>query len=368
MVAASLLLIISIGMTALVTSIQKEQRKQALLQVLVSQKNRFENAILNPNSWTNTLNNNASMACLSTQTPCTTVTGHSGDYRLSYSPAILRDGTASPGLVFYTFAGADGAIQGFTESGMPCNTFTTAAAGNDVCPIGYRVSWAPHNIAANPMITVYAKMIYNPSDTNPFKTFLNAPATSTITNAKYDAIIDRTATTATKVFTVTYEIIASGLLASNCETAGYGTCSLSATVYDNFPNTRVIVDASDLVDESITPAIRIKNIGKYKCTAKSYAFGTNGSYVRISRSTPLQNYDASTFAANDNYGYSTIIMDAIIDVTVANTDITFQQRCDMHPTSLSDPWIAKCSMGFSGGPYSTSITAQAASLSCILVE
>ncbi len=241
LVALGLMTIVSAGIAYLMSNMQNEQRRMALLQTLASQKIRFENAILNPKSWTNTMNENASMACLSTKVACGTTLVHSGSYDLGYAAAFLRDGTTidlpdNPGI-FYTFAGADGAIQGFTESGMVCNTFTTAAAGNDACPIGYRVSWAPHNITtANPMITVYAKMIYNPSDANPFKAFLNAPPTSTIVNTKYDAIINRAPNKTFRIDTACLPsstvscTVANGIGFSTCDVEGeaYGPCEMTS--------------------------------------------------------------------------------------------------------------------------------------------
>ena len=382
MVAAGLLLIISIGMTSLITNMQKEQRRQTLLQVLVSQKNRFENAILNPNSWQNTLTAssgtvNVNTYCLVQQianSNCSAVTVKGAGYLTTYQELILRDGATTPvnGNVFYD--GTAG-TNGFTESGAACTTFTTAAAGNDACPIGYRVSWAPQSASdTNPKITVYAKMIFNPSDSNPFKTFLNASASSTTINTKYDVNIDRTGTVTAKAFRIQLRRIPSSLAAgSHCYPNGFGTCSVgsySSFPYDPLFSATTITDPHGLV--TITGNINptIKNIGKYKCSALSHAFGTDGAYLRISRDLPaVKNYDGSTFASKANYAYSNIIIDTVVDVTVPNTTLSIQQKCDTLPTSNPAYEIQPqdCSLGFSGsGSYGG--TDDVMSLSCILID
>ncbi len=376
MVAAGLLLIISIGMTSLISNMQKEQRRQTLLQVLVSQKNRFENAILNTSSWANTITAsggtlNVNTYCLLNQVACSTITVWSGSYSTSYQTLILKDGTAGA-ATFYDGTGAAGSIQGFTESGTACNTFTTAAAGNDACPIGYRVSWAPQNIvSSNPKITVYAKMMFNPSDSNPFKTFLNASPSIATLNTKYDVAIDRTASASSKAFYATYTKAVSG---SNCTNGGYGQCSTSFTSFGSAGRgTYTITAGTDpfgLVDSTVTTAVRLKNIGSYKCNAKSYAFGTDGAQLQIARTnnTPaVLAGPVSSFASQTRYGYTTIILDSVIIVTQANTDIVMQQKCDTAPTSGSDASIASCSLGFASSSYTPS-PAEIATLNCILID
>ncbi len=385
MVAAGLLLIISIGMTSLITNMQKEQRRQTLLQVLVSQKNRFENAILNTSSWANTITAsggtvNVNTYCLLNQVACSTITLWTGSYSTSYQTLILKDGTAGA-ATFYDGTGAAGSIQGFTESGTACNTFTTAAAGNDACPIGYRVSWAPQNIvSSNPKITVYAKMMFNPSDSNPFKTFLNASPSIATLNTKYDVAIDRTASASSKSFYATYTkaVSASGATIS-CSTGGFGTCSVgpTAAAFAAFGTggrgTYTITAGTDpfgLVDQTVTTAVRLKNIGSYKCNAKSYAFGTDGAQLRVSRTNNTAAVVAgpvSGYASKTQYGYTTLILDSVIIVTQPNTDIVMEQRCDAIPLSGNDTTIGQCSLGFSGASYTPS-PAEIATLNCILID
>jgi hypothetical protein len=344
---------------------------------LVSQKNRFENAILNPTSWANTLTAsstvlNVNTNCLVRQVAnsnCPAVTVKGAGYLTTYQELILRDGATTPvnGNVFYD--GTAG-TNGFTESGAACTTFTTAAAGNDACPIGYRVSWAPQSTSdVSPKITVYAKMIFNPSDSNPFKTFLNASASSTTINTKYDVAIDRTGITTAKVFTLSYPKTVTGGAGSNCTTGGFGTCSTAG--YATFAAAGTIVDPYGLTDKEFNPGfLMIQQIGKYKCNAKSYAFGTDGAYLEIKLSGPMSAvYEASTFASKANYGYSTIIMDTVLDVTVTNTRIQLLQKCDSLPTSspVYEASPANCSLGFSGSSYSL-LPVDRATLNCILID
>lgn len=369
MVTAGLIGIVGVGVTNLISNMQKEQRRNVLLQVLASKKVQFENSFTNTASWMNTLSSNAGMSCLANQLSCGG-TAWSG-YSLSYPQIKLQDGASSPagGNTFYDGTAADGSKMGFTEAGVSCSTFTTAAAGNDACPIGYRVSWAPHSTTdVNPKLTVVAKLIYNPSDTSPFKSFINAPASSTTINQKYDAVIDRTATSTSKAFMVRYTI--PGSMASGCATNGFGTCTTG--VYSTYGvggrGTMVIAnDQFSLIDSTVTTAVRIKQVGSYKCNAKAYAFATEGATLQISRTNNTPAVIAgpiSGFASKTTFGYTTLIMDSVILITQANTDIVLEHRCE-------DAGIGQCSLGFASTTsytYSATNPSEIASINCVKID
>ncbi len=365
MVTSGLVAIVGVGATNIISNMQKEQRRNALLQVLTSKKLQFENSFTNTSSWMNTLASNAGMSCLATQTACGG-TAWSG-YSLSYPEIRLQDGASSPvnGNTFYNGTGADGSKMGFTETGSVCNTFTTAAAGNDACPIGYRVSWAPHSTTGvNPKITVYAKLIYNPSDANPFKTFINAPASSTSINQRYDAAVDRTATSTSKSFMVRYTKITLG---AGCAASGYGTCSTGSfsSYGTTFGTMSIANDQFSLIDSSVTTAVRIKEVGSYKCNAKAYAFATNGANLQIYRTNNTPAVVAgpiSGFASSTTMGYTTLVMDSVILITQANTDIVLQHQCE-------SAGAAQCSTGFASSiSYSATIPSEIASLNCVKID
>ncbi len=366
MVTSGLVAIVGVGATNLISNMQKEQRRNALQQVLTSKKLQFENSFTNTSSWMNTLASNpSSMACLSNQQACGG-TAWSG-YSLTYPQIKLQDGASSPvnGNTFYDGTGADGSKMGFTETGTVCNTFTTAAAGNDACPIGYRVSWAPHSTTGvNPKITVYAKLIYNPSDASPFKTFINAPPSSTSINQRYDATLDRTATSTSKAFMVRYTKITS---AAGCASSGYGTCTTGSysTYGTTFGTMSIATDVFQLLDSSVTTAVRIKEVGSYKCNAKAYAFATNSANLQIYRtnnSPALLAGPVSGFASSTTMGYTTLIMDSVIVISQPNTDIVLQHQCE-------NAGAAQCSTGFaSSTSYSATIPSEIASLNCVKVD
>ncbi len=372
MIATGLLGFITLGVTSLMLSMQKEQRRNTLLQVLTSQKTQFENVIRNSISWANTLaasggTSGVNTHCLVNQQPCSTITIWSGSYSTSYQTLVLRDGGSGVGGIFYDGTAADGSKQGFTESGAACNTFTTAATGNDACPIGYRVSWAPQSTSSlNPKITIYVKMIYNPSDSNPFKTFVNASATSTQLNAKYDVKFDRTAASTSKSFFVSYIKSISG---ATCSTYGFGACATTFKSFGVAPTTglggvyTIINDMYNLIDSTVTTAVRIKYPGYYRCNAKSYAFATDMSYLQIYQTNHTAGTvigPVSTMASNNRQAYSTLVIDGTFHLAQDNTDLVLQQKCDLVP-----PTGADCALGFTMGAFTT---AEIATLNCVLSD
>ena len=364
MVAGALLMIIAAGMSSLFTNMQREQRRQSLMAVLSSKRTQFQNAITNDKSWQNTMNANASMACLKNQTACaaTYVSATANTYSTSYTNIVLKDGAAAPGGDFYdgTLSGA-----GFTESGAACTGFTTAAAGNDACPIAYRVSWVAQSTAINPKIVVYIKMIYNPSDSNPFKTFLNATAASTVINDKYDVKLDRTAATISKSFMVGSQFtFGSG---GSCAAAGYGTCSTSSAAYTVYPNLVEIKDDYDLVTITGGNTVSINSIGNYKCTMVTYAFATNDVTARLYQTsgTPTELGKTFSTASKSTWGYATVILDTNVQVTTSPTNIQIQQVCATTPGGADD----NCALGFVGAPYPTSGTnVYRSTLNCVQVN
>lgn len=223
-----------------------------------------------------------------------------------------------------------------------------------------------HSITdVNPKLTVVAKLIYNPSDTSPFKSFINAPASSTAINQKYDAVVDRTATSTSKAFMVRYTKLTTS---AGCASSGFGTCTsgVYATYGVGGRGTMVIAnDQFSLVDSTVTTAVRIKEVGSYKCNAKAYAFATEGATLQISRTNNTPAVVAgpvSGYASRTTFGYTTLIMDSVILITQANTDIVLEHRCE-------DTGMGQCSLGFAGATsYSATIPSEIASINCVKID
>jgi prepilin-type N-terminal cleavage/methylation domain-containing protein len=381
MIAAALLLIISVGMTTLMTNMQKEQRRQNLLQVLVSNKNRFENAMKNDSSWSQTFSdatNNANMACLRNKVTCdgthVSATTNMVDATISDTfvnsagrDIVVRDG-GNPSNIFYDGRQSSN-TAGFTDTGAACTGFSyNMATGNDSCPIGYIVNWRALSATTNPQIVVVAKLVYNPSATSPFKTFINADASSAL--GKYDVNLLRTATATSKSFSVNVVHTLTGT--GTCGGDGYGACTSAYGAYgggDLVDATGVYTEASDQFDLVTIPAgvayFTINKVGSYKCTIRTYAFGVNGAEMQLINSTTnaVLAGPAQGFASLATSAYSTLVLDSVIDITAINTNVTIVQKCQT-PPPIGPTW--GCALGFATPPYGA--TSNSASMNCVLLE
>ncbi len=385
MVAAGLLLIISLGVTSLITNMMKEQRRQTLLQNLLLIQSRFENIIKNNVSWGNTFSGtatvpNANMACLrlnftcdgsNVAAPINMVDATANDIFVnSATRDILLKDASGVNSVFYDGRQASN-TSGFTESGSVCTGFSyNMATGNDSCPIGYIVNWRALNSGTVPQLVVVAKLIFNPSDTNPFKNLINASATTLL--GKYDVRVLRTATATSKAFLVN---ITRNLSAINCATGGFGQCNTAAFASIGNGDSRTTVAASDPYSLILADAIpgsgliTFKETGSYKCTARSSAFATDGAQLQIRQTTPTSSVvggPIGSFASSNRYGYTTLLLETTINIVTANATIQLEQKCDTVPVSGSDAGIASCALGFSAAPYSAGSIV--ATLSCVKVE
>jgi type II secretory pathway pseudopilin PulG len=393
MVASGLISIISIGVINLISNMQKEQRRNVLLQVLTSKKVQIENLIKNQTSWTNTISaaTNTNMACLRLQKRCdgsdtlaptNMVDNALNDvFRNSTTREIaLYDSTST--TVPFANGRQSSNTSGFTESGQTCTGFSyNPATGNDACPIGYVINWRATTNAINPQIYVVAKLVYNPSNASPFKKFLNASdiVNDSKLNNKYDVNIIRTATTTSKTFVVN----SSGLTSagSDCDRGGFGTCASGlGTSYVGYTEglTGTDGDVHDIVAATGNAATHftIKETGSYKCTVTTYAFATNGVTALLMSGTPAAPISVlgttSSMASNMSWGYATIIMQATFDVPTVPLNVFVKQICDTTPSTNPSPLrsgevnINKCALGFATGTYGAS-TANKASIHCVQI-
>lgn len=390
MVAAGLIAIVSVGATSLISNMQKEQRRNVLLQVLTSKKVQIENLIKNQNSWANTISaaTNTNMACLRLQRRCdgsdpvatTNMLDSTANNLFVNSTAreiALFDSTSTT-VPFYDGRQSSN-TAGFTEAGQTCTGFSyNPATGNDACPIGYVINWRATTNAINPQIYVIAKLVYNPSDASPFKKFINASTivTNTEFNNKYDVNIIRTATTTSKTFVVNSAATTSA--GTFCNTRGFGTCSALGTSYIGYAHT-ADGDVHDLVDATGSAAtyFTIKETGSYKCTVTTYAFATNGVTAQLVNGTPPAAGtvlgSTSSMASNLSWGYATIVMQATFDLPTAPQNIFVRQSCETTPSvNPSGPRagegnINNCALGFENQPYGSGFGMNKASINCVQI-
>lgn len=388
MVAAGLLLIIAIGISALITNMQKEQRRQQLLATFSLMQNQMQNLIKNENSWKSTLDDAASnpnMECLRRGLRCdgSAVPGNyvnaapdSQFVNNAASEIILKDGS---GNIFY-----DGRVgsntRAFTEGGSPCTGFTYNAPGNDLCPIGYIINWRATSADITPQIIVSAKMIYNPTDANPFKKFVNALPLASMPSPyvyqKYDTRILRTAKAMTKAFTVTVPFNRTG---TGCLDAGYGNCGTGGYVYTGYSDSPANFgyDPFDLVD---TTALNIafKQKGSYKCTANTNAFAVNSVRAEIVVMPTNARITQMSSASAFGYGYANIVTEGLVEINAdTGYTLTIQQTCQVAPsaagygagTGFQAPNIDNCTLGFvSGTSYGAPNPFIKASITCSKIE
>ncbi len=130
---ASIAAIVTIGATLVAVNVNREQKKNQLRnQVVVKTieiEQKLKNAIRSDLGWQNTVNNNATLACLRNNNAANCAgTGLT-------ALALVYDETGATTLI-------DSATQGYTLAGTKCTNFVAAPAdGNADCPYGVSVRW-----------------------------------------------------------------------------------------------------------------------------------------------------------------------------------------------------------------------------------
>lgn len=364
MIAMGLLFMLSLGITDLFSNMQKEQKRQSLIAFLSTKQSQVLSALQNDQSWKNTLSQAASMACLRNNTSCSSPTDYvdpdTSTYETNRASFKIFDGggvldpvpISSPTnvLIHGTIPSdiTSSGLKGFTESGTPCDSFTTTPAGNDACPIAYRVTWAAEATGINPRIVVFVKMIFNPSDNHQFKQFFNAGPMSTQWNDKYDVKYSRTATTANKAVSIGSRLppIATG---PSCADHGYGVCNGS-----NYPELRDINDPFELVTYANSNTEFVFDgggsaVGRYSCTITTFAFMANNVNTILERNdsgTWVDVGNSTTFASWANAGYATNVFNVTFDVATTPKNFRLRQTCSATGSNLNF-----CALGFRAGGY-----------------
>lgn len=354
LVAAGLLAIISVGVGSLFQNVSKEQSQNNLLVTLRDLRIKFTNNIQDPKAWNNTMHvagNN--MNCLISDPPvaCTAVT--------SSTPNALVQLMDASNNNFYTgaaWANPTTATDGFTAQGTPCAGFTAAAgAGNDACPIAFRLAWEPVCPAVgtckNPAVKVTIRAIYNPSPTAASGKLVNTLAIADVNTAtapgKYDFQLVRAANGVSKTFTLTHR--------DSAGPTGGGSCG-SARPYTED------ADPFDLV--SIAGTSFTLQAGTYNCSLSAVGFATGGYTSRVLNTTA-----GSTVATASNIAapWTSSPVNYNFNINIA-ASATFQvdQTCT-NPGGT--PNADQFALGLSGPTYSFGPTGQTFStLSCTAVN
>ncbi|AGH94268.1 thrombospondin type-1 domain-containing protein [Pseudobdellovibrio exovorus] len=191
MVGVGLATIVSVAVINMMGFSNQEQKRAQFRNDLLKLKNSFSEVLHQDQSILNTIaaTANTNMACLRNRTACAASLVASG-----YSPTLDRiaiyNSGPNGGQIFYD--GRASSSAGFTEKGTKCTGFSAAGAGNDACPIGYITNWYVNQTSSDQglTLTITAKLVFNPSDTHPLKTFVNATGSDTRVG-QYDVIVSK---------------------------------------------------------------------------------------------------------------------------------------------------------------------------------
>jgi hypothetical protein len=171
-VAVAATALVSAAVVSINFNLKKSEKRIAVINNILEKKRYFDTVLSNERSFINTVKNiqNINMGCLRSLGTCD-VSHVSNEYRPGLDRIVLSD---SHGNVIYD--GRETNTKGFTEGGAECLGFDYNGPGNDNCPIGYIVSWhiAKAQLDSGNNITITAKTVYNPSDSNSLKPVIRA--------------------------------------------------------------------------------------------------------------------------------------------------------------------------------------------------
>lgn len=355
LVSAGLLAIVGLGAASLFQNVGKEQAQNNLLVNLRDLKIKFTNNIQDPKAWNNTIHVAANgFNCLISDPPtaCTAVS--------SASPNALVELRDASNNVFYSGANWSSpttALNGFTATGAPCTGFSAVAgAGNDACPVAFRMAWEPICPASGscktPAIKVTIRAIYNPSAGAASSKLVNTIANSDVNTAtapgKYDFQLVRASSGISKAFTLTHR--------DSAGPAGGGTCG-SARPYTED------TDPYDLVSISGTTFTLVA--GNYNCSLNALGFSSGGFTARVLNTTA-----GSTVATSNNVSprWTQTPVNFNFNINIAaNANFQVDQTCEYTPGGT--PNADQYALGLSGPTYSFGPTGQTFStLSCTSVN
>jgi len=228
----SIVSILFTGIITLVHNYKSDQEKIKLQHELISLQNNFEKIIQDPSAWRHTVQDtsNVGLDCLRQRTPCTSFI--STTYTPTLNRIILKDGANN---IFYDGRSINN--KGFTTQGKECTGFSyNINAGNNDCPVGFIVSWRALSSANDPQIVVTAKLVFNPSNSHPYKKFFNQDETNSVLG-KYDVSVykksmDRNVAESLEICTpgqtrtCISDINGKSEETCNPEGTGYGQCTL----------------------------------------------------------------------------------------------------------------------------------------------
>lgn len=365
MVAAGLASIISLGIATMMQNMFEQRKRAMMMSTLREIKIRIESNIRDNASWAKTMENNAGLVCMRNNTTCTATYTDPPNSRNDTPAKIVLYDTA--GIVSYDLlTWGDSGSNGFTEIGGPCTGFSAASgAGNDACPISYRLVyniWCPGFAATctNPQLKISGRLIYNPAASGVLDRFRGTINTGSLTitadganiDGRYDPVVKRTSVDTNITFRLAARKATGGAaddnLINHCATEGAGSCTVGG--FGTHPLTWTEVsDTEDLVTVSGTSiTFNANQGGPVHCTVTVPAFGTMGFTARLFNSTDSLPVASATTVAGE-WAMSTAIIDSKF-VAVAGKAYIVQESCQQRPSGLGAAAI-NCTLGFHTQPY-----------------
>jgi prepilin-type N-terminal cleavage/methylation domain-containing protein len=359
LVAAGLMAIVALGMTGVVTSMNKEQNNQTRTATFRELKTRFQNLITDQNAWSKTIQQNGdageSMECILKHTSCTVN---------SIFDLTLYEPSGTPFFVPPAYGSVPTSAPGFTDKGVPCTGFNgTSGSGNDACPISYKVVWEPVCEAPckNPLVRVTVRLLYNPSSSAQVAAV--PLATGAIQNneaaaAKYDVVMKRSSTTVNRSFSISIKRTSAG------GAVGGGPCPNAWTVRGNstmapigeYPGWSEDSDDFSLVTvDSSTGNVNIQP-GTYNCKITATAWAVDSFQIQVRNTTDsvlLPDSAATANASTTGYAQAIATSNTIISISAAK-NFVLEQRCQ-NPNFVLSPG-RKFGMGLTANPYSEAST------------
>lgn len=359
LVAAGLAALISLGIATMLQNSAIEQKKMMLLGTLKELKIRIETVVRDQSAWNKTvadITSNSSLACLSTAVGCDSTSASP----TSPVKLILRD--AGNNIVFNLLDWAGAGTNGFTEGGAKCSTFSaTAGAGNDMCPISYRLVYSltcPNGgTCKNPQFKVTARLIYNPSSSgylHRFKPLIQQGSltttneiTSTNVDGKFDVAVRRTSASVNPYFKLA---MAAGSVGgpAGCAAQGAGTCTTTMNLHPMNWTSSYVEDTYGLLTQPTNSGaemqtFKFKETGFYSCNAAVTAFATLGFQAELYDVTAgVVKGSATTIAGL--YSQSSAIIEAEFNVVDVTHAYAIRQKCDSAA-------VAQCSLGMNTASY-----------------
>lgn len=349
MLMVFILAIITMAITSQLTQLMRVTNDNKVRSTLQKLRQEILNNVMHNQAWINTLNNNASMACLRNGVAC--------PLAASTFNLFKSDNTS--------FFNGTVATSGFDINGVACATFSNVP-GNDACPISYTMTWTPTSNLPNPDIRVDVIPLFRPAGSDAAGADVGRFSSINLNRARrvggglstdlqflYQISAIRQGGTSIKTFKVG-EMITTPIdlaVASSDGIGPYGNCNTDW----NAPWTAVTrraLNAEEDPEDIVTLGggnVTFRDPGVYRCNLSVPAYGikvfraalvneTLGTAINLETMTAFAS--DGIFWAPDNIprtqknAFGTFTL----NLSQANTVFSIRQRCEVAASAVGFPY------------------------------